>query len=462
MVLASASASCSKKTERRERVRDEDGEDRPRDASRPSSPVFTNDDEAAALPASVLAYRRFSIRYYSNASMGFRDPETPEAAWSKMARDFCGGEDLYGSMSNAGVSKYTGGTIGRAIKDLDKTREQVVCGKTIAAALGPRVVRLRVREPGESEDLRAAVRSSYIAVRELSLDALPMTSNLAPMDGGPAFEKTMCMFVASDPDCSKSSSFLIGKLPRDRSWLVGPSKESRAFGAALADTSRAPHPRAKQMLALAKSVASFQAAEVGVAPGFNLGFVNGLGVRFDAMKNVDQLPCSKALQKALLERDVTYAFGDGVNPFGGAMRIVLQPEDASQVDALLADIQAWHAAILEHLRPYQPTALVEGMMELEKNYQTLIHVWAMRSLEEAKITREGDTVVLEFERRLTPSERETVDAMQTLNTKRAERGAEMMRLLLEGKEPPASLFDGIGAVFFAADVAKGRASKTPR
>lgn len=455
---------CSKEDTRRKRVDDEDGDRRTGHAtpSTAGDPVFAKDEDAAALPASVLTYRRFATRYYANASPGFRDPETPEAAWSKMARDFCGGDDIYLNIVNAGVWKSTGGGIGRAIKNLDKTRETIACGKTVAAALGPLVERLRVRSPGEPNDLRVVTRTvNMVARRELSLATLPITSSLVALDSVPPFEQAVCIPIAADPDCAKLLSSLIGKLPHERSWLTGAPATVKALGAALADASRPPHPQAKLLLSLAKSVASFQAAEVGVAPGFNLGFVNGLGVRGDALKNVDDLPFSQALQKALLQRGVTYAFGDRVNPFGGNMRVVLQPEDESQVDALLSDVQAWRTAILEHLRPYKPSALIGGMLELEITYQNLIHNWGVRSIEEAKIAREGATVVLEFERRLTPDERATVEEMQALNTKRAQRGAEMMRLLLDGKEPPASLFEGIGAESFAADVEKERAGKPP-
>lgn len=457
---------CSKEEARRKRVGDdEDGDRRTSEAADPfttKDPVFTKDEDAAALPASVLSYRRFATRYYANASAGFRDPETPEAAWSKMARDFCGGDDIYASIVNSGVWKSTGKGIGRAIRNLEKTREAIVCGKTVAAALGPRVERLQVRTPGEPDDLRLASPASVtVSRRELSLDPVPLTSRLVALESVPAFEKAVCLPIGSDPDCNKPSSSMIGKLPEERSWITGAPLTVRALGAALADRSRAPHPRAKQLLSLARTVASFQAAEVGVAPGFNLGFVSGLGVRGEAVKNVDKLPFSQALQKALLQRSVTYAFGDRVNPYGGDMRVVFQPEDESQVDALMSDLRAWRTAILEHLRPYQPTALMEGMLPLESTYQNLIHTWAVRSIEEAKIARDGVTVVLEFERRLTPDERATVEEMHALNTKRAQRGAEMMRLLLDGKEPPASLFEGIGAESFAADVEKERAGKSP-
>jgi len=197
-------------------------------------------------------------------------------------------------------------------------------------------------------------------------------------------------------------------------------------------------------------------AEAGVAPGFNFGFVQGLGVSSRATTAFENQPFSVALQKSLLERGVAYGLGDRVNPRGGELKIILQPEDAFAVDGLLSDVQEWRQAGLAFLKGLGDPEMPEGVSKVEADYLRLLHTWGIRSIEEGTITRDDATVVLDCARRIMPEERAIVREMEKLNSRRAARGAELVRLLMDGEDPPASLFEGIASDDFAEDVAKSR------
>ena len=96
------------------------------------------------------------------------------------------------------------------------------------------------------------------------------------------------------------------------------------------------------------------------------------------------------------------------------------------------------------------------MATAENDYQRLVHTWGVRAIETATIEKDGPLVVVEFTREVTAAETSVVDAMEQLNGRRAARGAELVQMILDGEDPPASMFEGIGARDFADKVAASR------
>ncbi|MFO0614259.1 MAG: hypothetical protein U0414_16850 [Polyangiaceae bacterium] len=405
-------------------------------------PLFV-DDDGAAFPAWAVSLRRWSASYWSNASSSFREPRTEEAAWSHFAGDVCKGVDVYVNMVNAGSWSDAGRTVGRVIHDADKLRPAFACGKALGASVTGYVYSF----------VAAGQDRSSSMLHAFAMDTAPTIprANKVPDDVG--FSEAWCVPDHEGP-CSDASKFF-AELRRGRQWVTGTVASGRQLAGFLGATGpRTAHPRAAELQDLSRSVESFFAAQVGVAESFPVELPRALGAHFEAMLGIHEEAFSVALLDALARSSAIYALGDNLNPRGGALRVILKPADASDVGTLLEAARTWRTAARAKIADFDPPP--RGSTEDERAYLRLLHVWAVRSLEEGTITSDATTVRMEFQRRIEPQEATIVERVAELNALRAERGAALVHALLDGTSPPASLFEGIGGPAFEEAVAKAR------
>lgn len=407
-------------------------------------PLFVDDDRAS-FPVWAISLRRWSASYWSRASTNFREPRTEEAAWSHFAGDICKGIDVYANMVNAGSWSDAGTMVARAIRYADRLRPALACGKALGASANGYVYSF-VAGGQEWPPLST--------LHAFAIDAAPTIPGARKLPDDVGFSEAWCVPGHEDRPCDDASKF-VAKLPRGRQWVTGTVASGRQLAKFLGATGpRAEHPRAAELQALSRSVESFFAAQVGLAESFPPTLPRSLGAAFEAMPALQKEAFSVAFLEALAQSSAIYALGDSLNPRGGSLHVVLKPADASDVEKLLEAARAWRTAARTRLADYEPEP--RGSTEDERAYLRLLHVWAVRSLEEGTITSDAMTVRMEFQRRIEPQEAAIVERVAQLISLRAERGAALVRALLDGADPPASLFEGIGSPTFEADVAKKR------
>lgn len=408
-------------------------------------PLFVDDDRAS-FPPWATSLRRWSASYWSHASSNFREPRTEEAAWSHFAGDICKGVDVYAAMVNAGSWSDAGRIVGRAIHDADKLRSAFACGKALGATANGNVYSF---VPAGGRD-----PSSWSMLHTFALDAAPPIPGATKLPDEVGVSEAWCVPDHEGRPCDDASTFF-AQLRRGRQWVAGTVASGRQLAGSFGATGpRAEHPRARELQELSRTVESFFAAQVGLAESFPVDLPRALGASFGVVVGLQREAFSVAFLDALARSSAIYALGDGLDPRGGSLLVVIQPADASDVGTLLDAARAWRTAVRAKVADYEPPP--RGVTDDDRAYQRLFHVWAVRALDEGTIVSDATTVRMEFARHVEPQEAALVERVAQLIALRAERGAALVHALLDGTDPPASLFAGMAGPTFEDDIAKSR------
>ena len=369
-----------------------------------------------------------------------------EARWSDVAKETCGGRDLFRELMDPASA---GGVeaLAAEVADKDEAAATLACGKAVAASIGKKARLVTVR-------FRVKREAQYVVLTPLADKDLPtLSKHLKSLRDPDHFENTRCRRADGEPAPAPTSprplrahrdsddkheeppcAWAVGKIEHDNLWVSGPGDTLRAFGDAWS-------PEAKNKIddaELFERVANAMRGDV-VSAGHGDD-----GLALEQVGNVTDEEIHDRMRKGL--RDVV-VWGSSVSLDGPFQRVHVELHTAKEDDA--KDLESTVERYVRELKreakdadedgvdvaTKDSTDLADDAPPEQKKLRAALRTLRWHAYEDATIETKGEVVTVDVVDKPADADKALWKAYADLNRERAKKAARIIDALAAGQPP---------------------------